>query len=249
MRDHACRATSANTVGQSPGVRAGADSIAVWRNAAAIPGRIEAAHFDEGASGVAYSDTTSGNAGSVYRNTGVDLEAVAGGGYSVGWTEAGEWLTYSVNVANAGSYLASFRVGAAVAGKMTVGFNGNGAQATVDVPKTGGTQTWATVSVPLTLSAGNQVMRVGFTSAGVGFRSVSVNRVGATLTVKSGSSLQAALDAAKPGDTILLQAGATFTGNFVLPKKAGKATPTSRSGVPPLTRAFRGKACASRRPM
>ena len=45
-----------------------------------------------------------------------------------------------------------------------------------------------------------------------------------TLTVNAGGDLQAALNAARPGDTILLQAGATFTGNFVLPVKSGSTT-------------------------
>jgi hypothetical protein len=36
----------------------------------------------------------------------------------------------------------------------------------------------------------------------------------ATLTVNAGGNLQAALDAARPGDTILLQAGAVFTGSL-----------------------------------
>jgi hypothetical protein len=45
-----------------------------------------------------------------------------------------------------------------------------------------------------------------------------------TLTVNRGGDLQAALDAAKPGETILLEAGATFVGNFVLPAKSGDAT-------------------------
>jgi hypothetical protein len=188
---------------------------------ASIPGLIEAENFDEGAAGVAYNDTSSGNAGSVYRNTNVDLQTVEGGGYSVGWTQSGEWLTYSVNVATAGAYVASFRVGSAAKAGMTVSFTGNGVQKTISVPNTGGTQTWATVSIPVTLTAGNQVMRVGFTSAGVGFQSVSLNRVGTTRTVAAGGSLQSAIDAAQPGDTILLQAGATFTGNFVLRKKAG----------------------------
>jgi peptidoglycan hydrolase-like protein with peptidoglycan-binding domain len=40
-----------------------------------------------------------------------------------------------------------------------------------------------------------------------------------TINVASGGDLQAAIDAAKLGDTICLQAGATFTGHFVLPKK------------------------------
>ena len=42
---------------------------------------------------------------------------------------------------------------------------------------------------------------------------------GRTIEVKAGGDLQAAIDSARPGDTILLQAGATFTGNFTLPNK------------------------------
>ena len=44
---------------------------------------------------------------------------------------------------------------------------------------------------------------------------------GRTLNVPSGGDLQGALDAAQPGDQIVLAAGATFVGNFVLPAKAG----------------------------
>ena len=42
-----------------------------------------------------------------------------------------------------------------------------------------------------------------------------------TLTVNAGGNLQAALDSAKRGDEIVLQAGATFTGNFELKTKPG----------------------------
>ena len=44
---------------------------------------------------------------------------------------------------------------------------------------------------------------------------------GHTWVVNAGDDLQATLDAANPGDVIELQAGATFTGNFVLRPKAG----------------------------
>ncbi|MEO8333652.1 MAG: hypothetical protein ABI664_01680 [bacterium] len=44
---------------------------------------------------------------------------------------------------------------------------------------------------------------------------------GRTLTVGPRDDLQAALDRARPGDEIVLQAGATYAGNFVLPTKAG----------------------------
>lgn len=52
----------------------------------------------------------------------------------------------------------------------------------------------------------------------------------ATLTVcASGcaySDFQLALDRAQPGDTILLRAGETFVGDFVLPAKAGSEGPS-----------------------
>src|SRR5215216_4284696 len=44
---------------------------------------------------------------------------------------------------------------------------------------------------------------------------------GATLVVPAGGNLQAAIDAAASGDTIILEAGATYRGPFILPKKAG----------------------------
>jgi hypothetical protein len=43
-----------------------------------------------------------------------------------------------------------------------------------------------------------------------------------TLHVRNGEDLQAVLDAAHAGDTVLIEAGATFTGNFVLRPKAGE---------------------------
>src|SRR2546422_8499563 len=45
----------------------------------------------------------------------------------------------------------------------------------------------------------------------------------ATITVPSGGDLQAAINAAQPGDTIVLQAGATYIGAFGLPNKQGSS--------------------------
>ena len=55
--------------------------------------------------------------------------------------------------------------------------------------------------------------------------------IAGTLRVNAGDDLQAALNAAQPGDTILLQPGATFTGNFVLPAKGGSSYITIRSAA------------------
>jgi hypothetical protein len=54
---------------------------------------------------------------------------------------------------------------------------------------------------------------------------------GATITVKAGGDFQAALDRANPGDTILLEAGATYAGPFILPKKNGEQFITVRSSA------------------
>jgi hypothetical protein len=59
-------------------------------------------------------------------------------------------------------------------------------------------------------------------------------RQAAHVLVRTGGDLQAAIDRARPGDVILLEAGATFTGNFRLPPTAGSANITIRSAVPPL---------------
>ncbi len=52
-----------------------------------------------------------------------------------------------------------------------------------------------------------------------------------THVVAPGTSLQVVLDRAVPGDTVVLQAGATYTGNFVLRPKAVLGTITIRSSA------------------
>ena len=73
-----------------------------------IPGTIEGENFDSGAEGIAYHDSDSqnqGSAGTGYRSDagGVDIERISGG-YAIGWTHAGEWLEYTVDVKQAGLY-------------------------------------------------------------------------------------------------------------------------------------------------
>jgi Carbohydrate binding module (family 6)/Fibronectin type III domain len=72
---------------------------------------LEAEEYDLGGPGIAYLDsdaTNNGNgAGNTYRTTEqVDIgnDAAASGGRLVGWTEPGEWLAYTVEVAVAGTY-------------------------------------------------------------------------------------------------------------------------------------------------
>jgi hypothetical protein len=54
----------------------------------------------------------------------------------------------------------------------------------------------------------------------------------ATLTVSAGGNLQAALDAAQPGDVIELEPGAVFVGQFKLRAKSGVVTLRSAGPLP-----------------
>jgi hypothetical protein len=54
----------------------------------------------------------------------------------------------------------------------------------------------------------------------------------AEIMVAAGGNLQAALNGAQPGDTILLEPGAEFLGPFVLPLKTGNEPITIRSAAP-----------------
>ncbi len=55
---------------------------------------------------------------------------------------------------------------------------------------------------------------------------------GRTIAVPAGGNFQAALDAAKPGDVITLEAGATFNGPFRLPNKPGSGWIVVRTSAP-----------------
>src|SRR5579859_4524691 len=74
--------------------------------AAAVPGTVQAANYDTGGQGVAYNVASVNGSANSYRTDGVDLEATTdtGGGDDVGWTAAGQWFNYTVNVASAGTY-------------------------------------------------------------------------------------------------------------------------------------------------
>jgi hypothetical protein len=138
---------------------------------AAVPGIIQAENFDDGGEGIAYHDTTAGNSGAQYRSTDVDIQATSdtGGGYNVGWIQAGEWLKYTVNVKTAGTYQLQARVASSGAGgTFHVELNGVNISGTLTIPDTGGWQNWQTLTVNNVSfpTAGQQVVRVAMDTNG-----------------------------------------------------------------------------------
>jgi endonuclease/exonuclease/phosphatase family metal-dependent hydrolase len=155
---------------------------------AGIPGTIEAENFDNGGEGVAYHDTTPGNAGGQYRSTDVDIEQSSEGGYDVGWIVAGEWLNYTVAVQNAGVYTVQLRVASPSGASMHVGFNAaSNVWVPVSIPATGGWQNWTTVSLTVTLGAGVQQMTLLADTTGFNLNYVTVAAVSGSGGSGSGS--------------------------------------------------------------
>ncbi|NLG16316.1 MAG: carbohydrate-binding protein [Fibrobacter sp.] len=133
-----------------------------------IPGRIEAEEYDQGGEGTAYHEADeNGNEGQTdFRNDQVDIEATTdqSGSYNIGYALEGEWLEYTVNVAATGTYNIELR--AAVDGdgrNLKIEMDGVNISGNVELPNTGGWQTWTTVTVnDVELTAGEHVMRITF---------------------------------------------------------------------------------------
>lgn len=94
---------------------------------------------------VRYFDSTPGNSGGAYRNDGVDIEPSAdvGGGANVGWTDAGEWLEYDVNLA-VGNYRVETRVASLPGGGAYAVYLNNQRIGEDTVAATGGWQSFET---------------------------------------------------------------------------------------------------------
>ncbi len=147
--------------------------------AAAVPGTVYAANYDTGGQGVAYNVTSANGSANSYRADGIDLETTAdttsntgAGAYDMGWTTAGQWFNYTVNVATAGTYTVAFRVSSpyGIADALHIASSsGANLSGSVTIPNTGGYETWTTVDASVTLPAGQQTLKVDQDSNGWNF--------------------------------------------------------------------------------
>jgi alpha-L-fucosidase 2 len=134
----------------------------------AIPGTIQLEDFDIGGNGYAYFDTDAGtnvDPDPGYRaNEDVDIEICSDtdGGYNLGWTAAGEWVEYTVNVEHAGTYDIILRASTDGDGK-TISLTTDGVSLANDVAvtNTAGWQEWTDITIPdIELQSGEQVLRL-----------------------------------------------------------------------------------------
>lgn len=147
-----------------------------------LPGTIEAENFDTGGQGVSFYDITVANSGGKYRNESVDIETCSEGGFNVYKTETYEWLEYTVNVPQSGNYKFEFRIASTNAtGKIDLSFDGN-SLGFVNIPNTGGMQTWRTVKksfggLGMTLSTGVHVLRLSLSNSAVHYDMFNLDKV------------------------------------------------------------------------
>jgi hypothetical protein len=122
--------------------------------ASSLPGVIFATDYDMGRPGEAFFDnsaTNTYNSGDSYRNESVDIETCSDvaptNGYDVGWTEAGDWMKYTLTPAGPGPYAVTVRVaGGAAGGSFRIEVGGSNVTGNISVPATGGWQNWTTLS-------------------------------------------------------------------------------------------------------
>ncbi|MEM6783319.1 MAG: cellulase family glycosylhydrolase [Bacteroidota bacterium] len=163
-----------------------------------IPGVIEAEDFDQGGEGLTYSDTTPENIPGAYRpGVGVDLENRDDGGVQVSYIEFGEWLEYTLDVAEAGTYTITTYVAAEPSGGR-LRYLVNGTSSTfMTVMSTGSWQTLSPLSTTLDFEAGEQILRLDLYAT----QPFNVDRIEVALAVSAEPDAEPRAFAAYPNPT------------------------------------------------
>ena len=130
-----------------------------------IPGKVECENYDIGGEGLTYHDVDEINMGGFYRNDGVDIGEITPGQYYVGWVAASEWLEYTINVQQAGTYNVSVNYAAQNASALTLKFPSTHSPVPLTLPATGGESIYSSASKSIALNAGVQVMHLAINSS------------------------------------------------------------------------------------
>lgn len=136
-----------------------------------LPGFVQLEDYDMGGQSVSFYDKDFVNEGGSYREDGVDIVQVdsadASKGYAIGYTQAGEWLEYSVNVVTTGKFV--FRASVAdglEGGSIRLFIDGKAVTDTVAVPQTEDWNTYTLMDGETSeIEKGDHVLRVQFTGS------------------------------------------------------------------------------------
>ena len=146
--------------------------------AVTLPGKIEVENYDINGSGKgnsSYYDMDSENKGRAYREDGVDIEEIncdgdaTGKCYGIGYTQASEWLEYTVNIATAGEYFLTLRAAAGGnSGSVQLFIDDKAITDTIAIPQTA-ENNWSVYknisAGKVKLEAGEHVLRLAITGS------------------------------------------------------------------------------------
>ena len=151
-----------------------------------IPGTIEAGHFDSYEAGVgqniAYYDSSQNNEGDTRTDEYVDTVLDSNEGAMIGWTTAGEWLEYTVNVQNPGMYTIELRYVSGNpngGGPMQFKLDGESVSDPISFPTTNDWGTWTTKTITeIPLTGGEQILRVAINQGEFNLGRMTFTRTG-----------------------------------------------------------------------
>ncbi|NLB62623.1 MAG: carbohydrate-binding protein [Fibrobacter sp.] len=144
---------------------------APFTTAIAIPGVVEVENYDKGGQGAAYYDNDPENQGGEYRNDGVDIAGNGSEGYAVAWTEAGEWLEYTVNITESAPLYLYYRASTELdEASFHLELNGEAITEVLSVANTGGWNDYEVnspgIALLKTLPSGEHTLRLVFDTGG-----------------------------------------------------------------------------------
>lgn len=135
-----------------------------------VPGTIESGMYDEFEGGpgqnISYFDVTTSNSGNTRKDEYVDVTTLPSEGATIGYIAAGEWVEYTIDVANPGLYSLSLRYASgnnAGGGPCSISLDEVQVGQAITLPSTGGWETWTSrTATNLPLKGGRNVMRLSF---------------------------------------------------------------------------------------
>ncbi|MFC1611957.1 carbohydrate-binding protein [Myxococcota bacterium] len=177
--------------------------------------RVEAENYAHGGAGVGYQDMTAGNTGGARRGDDVDLyrSAACSADVTVGYTQSGEWLDYTIDTRPGGHYDFIFVVATEGAGNAIELVIDGVSRGSVTLPETGSYQVFTSARIAdVTLSAAPHRVRLVLTG---GFN-LDYFEYAPTMTACDAGTptavLQADFDADSALDTLSIYQGALCWG-------------------------------------
>lgn len=134
----------------------------------AVPGKIQAEDYDEGGNRHSFYDKDSENQGGAYRKDAVDIvqldSADATKGYALGYTQAGEWLEYTVDVKSTAEYAVMVHVATSAENTGVQFFvDGDAVTDTLVAPQGEDWDTYSDVEGKVKLPAGEHTLKMQIT--------------------------------------------------------------------------------------